>query len=153
MNATSLKPVLDLDAAKRAAAAAFAHAAANRWDVALAIVDDGGRLMYFERAAHVSWGSGAIAIEKAESAAAYRRGTHVFDQRLKSGRMAVLGMPLAFPIEGGVPLMIDGHCVGGIGASGVLANQDSEICDAGARALSNEPPAAAGSAEPEPDHA
>ncbi len=129
------RPTLDIDGAKCAAAAALAHAASNGWAVALAIVDDGGHLVYFERAQQVSWGSGAVAIEKAESAAAYRRGTLVFDQRLKSGRMAVLGQPHAFPIEGGIPLMIDGHCVGGIAVSGVLAPQDSEIGEAGAKAL------------------
>jgi len=135
MNALKSKPILDIRLAKRAAAAALAHAGPLGWQVAIAVVDDGGRLMYFERSDDVSWGSGAVALAKAESAAAYRRGTLVFDQRLGGGRMAVLGQPHAFPIEGGVPLMLHGHCVGAIGASGALAKQDTELCEAGARAL------------------
>jgi uncharacterized protein GlcG (DUF336 family) len=135
MNARKNKPILDIHLAKRAAAAALAHAGSQGWQVAIAVVDDGGRLMYFERNDDVSWGSGAVALAKAESAAAYRRGTLVFDQRLGGGRLAVLGQPHAFPIEGGVPLMLQGHCIGAIGASGALANQDTELCEAGARAL------------------
>jgi uncharacterized protein GlcG (DUF336 family) len=129
------KPILDLPRAKLAASAALEYAAAKGWKVAVAIVDDGGKLMYFERADDVSFGSGAVALAKAESVAAYRRETLVFDKRLKSGRMAVLGQPHAFPIEGGVPLMLQGFCVGGIAASGAMANEDTELCEAGARAV------------------
>jgi glc operon protein GlcG len=85
----------------------------------------------------VSWGSGEVALAKAQSAAAYQRDTSVFDERLKGGRMAVLQQPFAFPIQGGVCLEIGQQCVGGIGASGALAHEDTEICKAAALLLSN----------------
>ena len=131
----SSRPVLSIGAAKQVAAAAIALAAQRALKVAVAIVDDGGRLLYFERMDAVPWGSGDVALGKAVSAAAYRRHTGVFDKRLSGGRLAVLGQPYAFPIEGGVPLVIDGHCVGAIGASGALATEDSELCEAGAAVL------------------
>ena len=135
MEPVKTKPVLDIERAKLAASVALSYAVAKGWKVAVAVVDDGGRLMYFERSEDVSFGSGAVALAKAESVAAYRRETLVFDKRLKSGRMAVLGQPHAVPIEGGVPLMLQGKFVGGIAASGALANEDTELCEAGAQAL------------------
>lgn len=132
------RPVLTIAQAKRAAAATVERAHQRKLKVALAIVDEGGRLLYFERMDGVPWGSGDVALDKAISAAAYRRGTAVFDERLKGGRMAVLGQPHAFPIQGGVPLLINGECVGAIGASGALAAEDTELCDAAAAALVNE---------------
>jgi glc operon protein GlcG len=88
--------------------------------------------LYFERMDDVPWGSGDVALEKAVSAAAYRRSTQVFDKRLTDGRLAVLGQPYAFAIQGGVPLMSQGFCVGAIGASGALASEDAELCEAAA---------------------
>ena len=129
------KPVLPIQAARQVAAAALAMAGQRGLKVAVAIVDDGGRLLYFERMDGVPWGSGDVAFGKAESAAAYRRHTGVFDKRLSGGRLAVLGQPFAFPIEGGVPLLMAGQCVGAIGASGALASEDSELCEAGAAVL------------------
>lgn len=135
MVASPSKPVLSIDAAKQVAAAALALAGQRALKVAVAIVDDGGRLLYFERMDDVPWGSGEVALGKAESAAAYRRHTLVFDKRLSGGRLAALAQPYAFPIEGGVPLVIDGQCVGAIGASGALATEDSELCEAAAAVL------------------
>lgn len=129
------RPVLGIEAARLAARASLDAAGRRGLRIAVAVVDEGARLMYFERMDEVPFGSGAVAMGKAESAAAYRRGTEVFDQRLGSGRLAVLGQPHAFPIEGGVPLLIDGWCVGAIGASGALAREDTELCRDGAAAL------------------
>jgi uncharacterized protein GlcG (DUF336 family) len=131
------KNVLSIEQAKKIAAQAISVAHAKRLKVAIAIVDDGGRLLYFERMDGVSWGSGEVALAKAQSAAAYQRDTSVFDDRLMGGRLAVLQQPFAFPIQGGVSLEIEQQCVGGIGASGALAQEDTEICKAAAALLSN----------------
>lgn len=130
-----MKPVLTLAQARASATSAVEMAHQRALKVAVAVVDDGGRLLYFERMDGVPWGSGDVAMGKAVSAAAYRRGTGVFDKRLVDGRLAVLAQPYAFPIEGGVPLMLGGACVGAIGASGALAGEDTELCEAGALAL------------------
>lgn len=129
--------MLSIEQAKKIAAKATLVAQAKGLKVAIAIVDDGGRLLYFERMDGVTWGSGEVALAKAQSAAAYQRDTSVFDDRLMGGRMAVLHQPFAFPIQGGVSLEIDQQCVGGIGASGALAQEDTEICKAAAALLSN----------------
>lgn len=138
MPTNQTKPFLTIDVAKRVAAGAITFAVAHRWKLAIAIVDDGGRMLYFERMDNVPWGSGEVALDKAVSAAAYRRGTAVFDERLANGRLAVLSQPYAFPIQGGVPLMIDGHCIGAIGASGALASEDTLACETGAALLLQE---------------
>ena len=133
-----MKPVLTLAQAKSSAARALAAARERSLKVAVCVVDEGGRMLYFERMDDVPWGSGEVATAKAVSAAAYRRDTAVFDKRLTDGRLAVLSQPAAFPIQGGVPLTISGHCVGAIGASGALAAEDSALCEAGAAALQQE---------------
>lgn len=129
------KPVLAISIAKLATAASIARAQSLGLLVAVAIVDDGGRLLLFERMDGCCWGSGEVALGKAVSAAAYRRDTLVFDERLKGGRSAVLGQPYAFPIEGGRALAIAGQCVGAVGISGGLAREDSMLCDAAVAAL------------------
>ena len=134
MASRQIKPVLTIAHAKSSAAAAIKLAESRALKVAIAIVDDGGRPLYFERMDDVPWGSGDVAVGKAISAAAYRRSTAVFDKRLTEGRLAVLGQAHAFPIQGGVPLMLDGYCVGAIGASGALAAEDTELCEAAALA-------------------
>jgi glc operon protein GlcG len=133
-----MKPVLSIAQAKRSAARALESARERSLKVAVCIVDEGGRLLYFERMDGVPWGSGEVAMAKAISAAAYRRDTAVFDKRLTDGRLAVLSQPEAFPIQGGVPLVIAGHCVGAIGASGALAAEDTMLCEAAAAALGGE---------------
>lgn len=133
-----MKPVLTIAQAKLSAARAIGFAQERDLKVAVAVVDDGGRLLYFERLDGVPWGSGDVAVGKAVSAAAYQRRTAVFDTRLTDGRLAVLGQPHAFPIQGGVPLVLNGCCVGAIGASGALASEDTQLCEAGALALERE---------------
>ena len=133
-----MKPVLTLAQAKSSAERALAAARERSLKVTVCVVDEGGRMLYFERMDDVPWGSGEVAMAKAVSAAAYRRDTAVFDKRLTDGRLAVLSQPAAFPIQGGVPLTIFGHCVGAIGASGALAAEDTALCEAGAAALQQE---------------
>lgn len=135
MSGAAMRPVLTAAAAKRAGEAVLRGAASRGLKVAVAVVDEGGRLVYFERMDGVPWGSGEVALGKAVSAAAYRRDTQVFDERLAGGRLAVLGQPEAFPIQGGVALFIDGDCVGGLGASGALAAEDTLLCREGAATL------------------
>jgi uncharacterized protein GlcG (DUF336 family) len=129
------KPMISIAAAKAVAATATELAQSRTLKIAVAVVDDGGRLLCFERMDGVPWGSGDVAVAKAASAAAYRRDTSVFDDRLAQGRLAVLGQPHAFPIQGGVALVVDGHCIGAIGASGALASEDTALCMEAARTL------------------
>lgn len=117
--------VLSIEDARMVARLAVEKALARGLKIAVAVADEGGRMLYFERMDGVPWGSGEVAIGKAVSAAAYRRDTLVFDERLAQGRHAVLGQPFAFPIQGGVALTIRGDCVGGIGASGANAFEDA----------------------------
>jgi glc operon protein GlcG len=122
-----------LDDAKKAAAAAVEEvkkigAAPN----AIAIVDHGGFLIYFERMDNTQLGSVEIAIEKARSAALYRRPSKVFEEALAGGRTAILALRGAMPIEGGLPLVSGGKIVGAIGASGGTAQQDGQVAKAGA---------------------
>jgi uncharacterized protein GlcG (DUF336 family) len=122
-----------LDDAKKAAAAAVEEvkkigAAPN----AVAIVDHGGFLIYFERMDNTQLGSVEIAIEKARSAALYRRPSKVFEEALAGGRTAILALRGAMPIEGGLPLVSGGKIVGAIGASGGTAQQDGQVAKAGA---------------------
>ncbi len=135
---TIQRPALTLGGAKAVTTAALAAAAARNLRVAVSIVDDGGRMVCFERMDGVGWGSGEVAHGKAVSAAAYRRDTLVFDDRLTGGRLAVLGQPCAFPIQGGLPILVDGHCIGAIGVSGALAAEDTQIAQAGTAALLGE---------------
>jgi glc operon protein GlcG len=124
---------IGLDDAKKAAAAAVEEvkkigAAPN----AIAIVDHGGFLIYFERMDNTQLGSVEIAIDKARSAALFRRPSKVFEDALASGRTAILALRGATPLEGGLPLVAGGKIVGAIGASGGTAQQDGQVAKAGA---------------------
>jgi len=129
------KPVLTLAAAKTIAAAAEAEAIQNEWSVAIAIVDDSGRLLYFQRMDSNANSSVDVAIAKAVHAVQFRRPTKFHEELLDKGNMVVLGMPGVLPLEGGLPLYVEGHVVGAIGVSGVRSSQDSVIAQAGERAL------------------
>ena len=115
------KKALTLDAARKIAAAAEAEAKKNNWRMVIAIVDEGGHLVYLERIDETQTGSIDVAIQKARSAAAFKRPTKVFEDGLAGGRMALLGLSGAIPIEGGLPLIVDGKVIGAIGASGGTA--------------------------------
>jgi glc operon protein GlcG len=132
---TSSKPVLTLDDARRIAAAAEAEATSNEWKVVIAIVDDGGHLLYLQRSHDTQFGSVETAIHKAHAAIAFQRPTKTSEDAVLGGRLIHLALPGVIPAEGGVPLVLDGHVVGGLGISGVRSFQDGQIADAGLKAL------------------
>jgi uncharacterized protein GlcG (DUF336 family) len=129
------KKVLTLEAAKKAAAAAEAEAAKNKWTVVVAIVDDGGHLVYLSRIDGTQTGSIDVAIRKARTAQAFKRPTKVFEDAIAGGRTALLGLEGIVPLEGGVPIVVGGQLVGAIGVSGVTSQQDGMVAKAGADAL------------------
>ncbi len=129
------KPILTLENARRIAAAADAEAQSNDWRVVIAVVDDGGHLLYLQRSHDTQFGSIDTAIQKARAAAAFQRPTKTSEDAVLSGRLIHLALPGVIPAEGGVPLQIDGVVVGGLGISGVRSFQDGQIAAAGAAAL------------------
>jgi uncharacterized protein GlcG (DUF336 family) len=129
------KPVLSLEDAKRVAAAAEAEARTNEWKVVIAVVDDGGHLLYLQRSHDTQFGSVETAIAKAHAAIAFQRPTKASEDAVLSGRLIHLALPGVIPAEGGVPLTIEGVIVGGLGISGVRSFQDGQIAQAGVDAL------------------
>ncbi len=129
------KPILTLEDAKRVAAAAEAEALKNEWRVVIAVVDDGGHLLYLQRSHDTQFGSVETAIHKAHAAVAFQRPTKASEDAVTSGRLIHLALPGVIPAEGGVPLMRDGALVGGLGISGVRSFQDGQIAQAGVEAL------------------
>jgi len=129
------KPVLSLKDAKRVADAADAEALSNEWKVVIAVVDDGGHLLYLQRSHDTQFGSIETAIAKAHAAVAFQRPTKASEDAVLSGRLIHLALPGVIPAEGGVPLMRDGMIVGGLGISGVRSFQDGQIEQAGVNAL------------------
>ena len=127
-------PSINLENAKKAAAPALAEARKNNWTMAVAIVDNGGNLVYFEKMDNTQIGGGDVAIDKARSAAFFKRSTKAFEDVLAAGGdgLRVLGLHGAVPVEGGIPLLIDGNIVGAIGVSGGTAPQDGQCAKAGA---------------------
>jgi len=124
---------ISLENAKKAAAPALAEAAKNNWTVAVAIVDPGGNLVYYEKMDNTQLGSANVAIDKARSAALYKRPTKAFQDALAAGGDAVriLRLQGAVPVEGGIPLVLDGKIVGAIGVSGATSAQDAQCAKAG----------------------
>lgn len=122
------------DAAKKAAAAAVAEAKKNNWAMAIAVVDTGGYLVYFERMPETQLGSVDVALQKAKSAALFRRPTKVFQDTVAGGGagLRMLGLPGAVPVAGGIPIIVDGKVIGAIGASGGTSEQDDQTATAGA---------------------
>ncbi len=128
------KNILSLEDVKRVVAAAEAEAKRNGWNVVIAVVDDGGHLIYLQRE-KVQLGSIEVAITKARVALMFRRPTRFWEETVASGRLGYLSMPGMLPIEGGVPLIYEGEIVGAIGVSGVKSSEDGQIAQAGANAL------------------
>ena len=126
------KKSLTLAAAKKIAATAEAEAVRNKWNVVIVVVDDGANSVYLQRMDGTQIGSIDVAIAKAASAVKFKRPTKAFEDTLAGGRQAILKLPGAIPVEGGVPLMIDGVMIGAIGVSGVTSQQDGQIAGAGA---------------------
>lgn len=130
------KPVLTLDDVKIIAAAAEAEAKQNNWQVVIAIVDDGGHLMWLQRLDGVAPISVHIAPAKAATAALGKRESKIYEDIINNGRISFLSAPyLEGVLEGGVPIMVDGHCVGAVGVSGVKSAEDAQIAKAGIAAL------------------
>lgn len=129
---TSDKKVLNLDGARKVAAAAEAEAKKNNWNVVIVVVDDGGNLLYLQRMDGTQTGSIQVAIDKARTAQAFKRPTKVFEDAIAGGRNAILGLNGALPLEGGLPVKVGDQVVGAIGVSGVTAAQDGQIAKAGA---------------------
>lgn len=133
----STKYALNLDTAKFLAKHARAHADENEWDVNIAIVDDAGLLVYFERGDTVQPGSIEVAMRKARTAANFKRPSSVFSERLGGGDSAVglLTLPDTIQLAGGVPIVWKGQYLGAVGVSGVTSAQDAQIADAAIAAL------------------
>jgi glc operon protein GlcG len=131
------KKVLTLDGAKKVAAAAEAEAKKNSWNVVIAVVDDGGNLLYLQRIDGTQTGSIEVAIQKARTAQAFKRPTKVFEDAIAGGRNALIALHGALPLEGGLPIMVGGQLVGAIGVSGVKSTEDGQIAKAGADSISN----------------
>jgi uncharacterized protein GlcG (DUF336 family) len=129
------KRALTLEIAKEMSVAAEAEAVRNNWNVVIAIVDDGGRLLHLVRRDATQYGSVEVAQDKARTAIAFRRPTKAFEDAVAGGRNALLGLGGATPIEGGLPIIVAGEMVGAIGVSGVQSNQDAQVAQAGITAL------------------
>ncbi|HZV62767.1 MAG TPA: heme-binding protein [Methylophilaceae bacterium] len=128
-------PSVSLETAKQVATSAAEMARKQNFRVAIAIVDTAGNLVYFEKLDDTQTASVEVAIAKARSAGTYRRETKVFETALSNGRTAILGLPGAVPIEGGIPLVREGKVIGAIGVSGVTSEQDGQVARAGADRL------------------
>lgn len=130
-------PPVSVENAKKAVAAALAEAVKNHWNMAIAVVDPNGTLVYYEKMDNTQLGSADVSIDKARSAALFKRPTKAFQDALASGGAGVRVMSLrgAIPVEGGVPLISDGKIIGAIGVSGAQSEQDGQCAIAGAATI------------------
>jgi glc operon protein GlcG len=126
-----MRSMLTLEDCKKISAGAEAEAGKNNWNVCIAILDDGGHLLHLARMDGASPANSRIAIEKGRTAAESRRSTAMWEERIKNGRNAMLGMPGITPVQGGLPIVVDGVCIGGVGVSGVQSHEDEQIAKAG----------------------
>ena len=129
------KRTLTLETAQRIADAAEKFAHKKKWNVVITVVDDGGHLIYLARMDGTQIGSIEVAQAKARTALAFKRPTKIWSDALTSGRTPILGLPGVTPVEGGLPLTVQGEFVGAIGVSGVTSEQDGQIAQAGAAVL------------------
>jgi uncharacterized protein GlcG (DUF336 family) len=130
-------PPISVENAKKAAAAALAEAAKNHWTMAVAVVDPDGVLVYYEKTDNTQIGSANVSINKARSAALYKRPTKAFQDALAGGGagLRVMALEGAVPVEGGVPIISDGKIIGAIGVSGDASENDGKCAVAGAAAI------------------
>src|SRR5215472_11487514 len=134
-------PPISVENAKKAAAAALAEAVKNHWVMAVAVVDPSGNLVYYEKTDNTQIGSADVAIDKARSAARFKRPTKAFQDALAQGGIGlrVLGLPGAIPVEGGVPIVVEGKdgkmVIGAIGVSGDTSEHDGQCATAGAAVI------------------
>jgi glc operon protein GlcG len=129
------KKVLTLEAAKQVAAAAQEEARKNNWTMVTAIVDDGGHLIYLERMDGTQVASVTVAQEKAACAILFKRPTKALEEAVAGGRIVVMKLAGSVPVEGGLPIVVDGQFVGAIGVSGGTSPQDGQVAAAGLAAL------------------
>ena len=130
-----MRPELTLADCLKMSAAAEGEARNNAWNVAIAILDDGGHLLHFVRMDGATPANAAIAVDKSRTAATSRRASGMWEKLIKDGRTGMLNMPGILPVQGGLPIVIEGSCVGAIGVSGVQSHQDDQIAQAGIDAL------------------
>ena len=130
---------LTLQDAKNIAAAAEEEASRNNWAVVIAVVDEGGHLIHLLRRDNTQFGSIEVAIQKAHAAIAFRRPTKIWDAHVAEGRLRYLGLPGTLPIEGGLPVVVEGQFVGAVGVSGVRSDEDAQIAQAGLKGLQRNP--------------
>jgi len=128
------RPMLTQEDCERIAKGAVAEAARNNWKVAIAILDDGGHLLHFVRMDGATPANARIAVEKGRTAAESRRDTGGWQERVKA-RPEMLKMPGILPVQGGVPILVEGVCVGAVGVSGVQSHEDEQIAKAGIGAV------------------
>jgi glc operon protein GlcG len=131
------KKTLTLEAAKRIAAAAQAEAAKNKWTMVICVVDDGGHLIYLERMDGTQIGSVQVAQAKAATAVRFKRSTKVLEEAVAGGRSVVMTLPGATPIEGGLPILVDGVVIGAVGVSGGSSPQDGQVAAVGVATVEN----------------
>jgi len=129
-----MKPILTLDDAKQLLAAGEAEAARNKWNVVIAILNDSGILMALHAMDGVRPGNPGIAINKAMTSAKTQRSSKVFEDWVVGGRASLLGMGFLC-VQGGLPIIIDGECLGAVGVSGVASNQDEQVGRAAIKAV------------------
>jgi len=128
---------ISLESAKKAAAPAIAEAEKNHWNMAVAVVDPSGNLVYYEKMDNTQLGSANVCIDKARSAALFKRPTKALQDALAAGGdgLRILRIQGAIPVEGGIPLVMDGKIVGAIGVSGGSSTQDAQCAKTGADAI------------------
>ena len=129
------KPVLTLEDVKKIAAAAEAEAVKNKWAVTISVVDDGGHLLWLQRMDGAAPVSAWIGPQKAITAAIGQRESAVYEKMVNEGRVSFLAVSPVTPLEGGVPIIVEGFYVGAVGVSGVKSTEDVQIAKAGIAAL------------------
>jgi uncharacterized protein GlcG (DUF336 family) len=126
--------MLTLDDCRKISAAAQDEAIKNKWIVCIAILDDGGHLLHLERMDGATPANADIAVQKARTAALTRRTSKMWEDRVAAGRLSMLKMPV-LPVQGGVPILVEGVCVGAVGVSGVQSHEDEQIAEAGIKTI------------------
>jgi glc operon protein GlcG len=128
------RPMLTLEDCRKISAASQAEAVRNQWIVCIAILDDGGHLLHLERMDGATPANAEIAVQKARTAALTRRTSKAWEERIAAGRLSMLKMPV-LPVQGGVPILVEGVCVGAVGVSGVQSHEDEQIAEAGIKTI------------------
>lgn len=129
-----MKPVITLDDAKKILEAGEAEARRNKWEIVIAILDDSARLVALHRMDGARPGNPDIAIEKARTSALTQRSSKVWEDWVNGGRASIASMPV-LPVQGGLPIIVDGQCLGSVGVSGVKSDEDEQVARIGILAV------------------